>query len=86
MSDAFFEQPILNSPYAAPARHWELDADGQPTQQIIDTRRKAGRKKAKKGASHQIQRSWVIRHGRAAVDEAAGAFFVSACAGGEGRA
>lgn len=45
MSDAFFEQPILNSPYAAPARHWELDADGQPTQQIIDTRGKAGRKK-----------------------------------------
>ncbi|MCY3015283.1 MAG: DEAD/DEAH box helicase family protein [Planctomycetota bacterium] len=41
MSDAFFEQPILNSPYAAPARHWELDADGQPTLQIIEERRRA---------------------------------------------
>jgi type III restriction enzyme len=41
MSEAFFEQPILNSPYATPARHWELDEHGQPTQQIIETRRKA---------------------------------------------
>ena len=32
MTDQFFERPILNSPYAYPARHWELDADGQPTQ------------------------------------------------------
>jgi type III restriction enzyme len=41
MSNAFFEQPILNSPYEAPARHWELDQDGQPTQQIVPARRKA---------------------------------------------
>ncbi|MFM7522344.1 MAG: hypothetical protein ACKO9B_18035 [Planctomycetota bacterium] len=41
MSNAFFEQPILNSPYVAPARHWELDKDGQPTQAIVETRRKA---------------------------------------------
>lgn len=41
MSNAFFEQPILNSPYAAPARHWELDKDGQPTQRIVAERRKA---------------------------------------------
>jgi type III restriction enzyme len=26
----FFEQPILNSPYAVPTRHHALDADGQP--------------------------------------------------------
>ena len=41
MSNPFFEHPILNSPYACPQRHWELDGDGQPTQQIIDERRKA---------------------------------------------
>ena len=34
---SFFERPILNSPYEYPARHWELDDDGQPTQQIIET-------------------------------------------------
>ena len=28
---SFFEQPILNSPYAYPGRHWELDADGRYT-------------------------------------------------------
>lgn len=39
MSNAFFEQPILNSPYAYPSRHWELDRDGQPTQKIVEARR-----------------------------------------------
>ena len=39
--NAFFEKPILNSPYAYPQCHWELDAQGQPTQRIIDNRRKA---------------------------------------------
>lgn len=41
MNDRFFEQPILNSPYEYPPRHWELDASGQPTQQIIERRRRA---------------------------------------------
>ena len=41
MSDDFFRRPILNSPYAYPCRHWELDSDGQPTQKIINTRRRA---------------------------------------------
>jgi len=41
MADAFFEKPILNSPYARPSRHWELDSDGQPTQIIIENRRSA---------------------------------------------
>lgn len=41
MSDLFFDQPILNSPYEYPARHWELDSSGQPTQKIIEARRKA---------------------------------------------
>ncbi|MDZ4860580.1 MAG: DEAD/DEAH box helicase family protein [Candidatus Hydrogenedentes bacterium] len=41
MSDTFFGRPILNSPYDYPQRHWELDEQGQPTQRIIETRRKA---------------------------------------------
>ncbi len=41
MDNRFFARPILNSPYEYPARHWELDAHGQPTQQIIEARRTA---------------------------------------------
>jgi type III restriction enzyme len=41
MSNLFFERPILNSPYAYPTQHWELDPDGQPTQAIIPARRRA---------------------------------------------
>ena len=41
MSDQFFKQPILNSPYEYPGRHWELDEAGQPTQNIINRRRSA---------------------------------------------
>ena len=41
MEERFFDSPILNSPYEYPKRHWELDAQGQPTQQIVDYRRKA---------------------------------------------
>lgn len=41
MDSRFFEQPILNSPYEYPARHWELDEQGQPTQRIIAKRRNA---------------------------------------------
>ena len=41
MKDLFFEHPILNSPYDYPARYWELDAQGQPTQRIIESRRLA---------------------------------------------
>ena len=41
MNNPFFEHPILNSPYAIPASHWELDNLGQPTQRTIPTRRKA---------------------------------------------
>jgi len=40
MSNAFFDRPILNSPYDHPSRHWELE-HGQPTQQIIEKRRLA---------------------------------------------
>ncbi|MBV5304019.1 MAG: DEAD/DEAH box helicase family protein [Chlorobium sp.] len=41
MNNPFFDHPILNSPYDYPARHWELDKDGQPTQKVIETRRRA---------------------------------------------
>ncbi len=41
MSNPFFDHPILNSPYECPRRHWELDSSGQPTQRIIDARRRA---------------------------------------------
>jgi len=41
MSNPFFERPILNSPYEYPRRHWELDESGQPTQNIIENRRRA---------------------------------------------
>jgi len=40
VSAAFFEKPILNSPYYYPRFHWELDADGQPTERTIPTRRR----------------------------------------------
>ncbi|MGD7653137.1 MAG: BPTD_3080 family restriction endonuclease [Verrucomicrobiales bacterium] len=40
MSNAFFEKPILNSPYFYPRFHWELDEDGQPTEKTIPERRK----------------------------------------------
>jgi type III restriction enzyme len=61
MSDRFFESPILNSPYDYPARHWELDEDGQPTQQIVEKRRPAQfitpipKPRKRKGAATQQQ-------------------------------
>lgn len=39
MSESFFEEPILNSPYEYPGRHWELDGDNQPTNRILGSRR-----------------------------------------------
>lgn len=59
MTDAFFEKPILNSPYAYPSRHWELDDTGQPTQRVVEQRREARfitpipKPKKRKGASEQ---------------------------------
>lgn len=41
MNADFFTSPILNSPYEYPARHWELDESGQPTQRIVGNRRPA---------------------------------------------
>ena len=57
MTNLFFEQPVLNSPYECPSRYWELDETGQPTQQIIESRRQAEfitpipKPKKQKGAS-----------------------------------
>ena len=60
----FFEHPILNSPYAYPGRHWELDTDGQPTNKLIESRRrsdlitpvpKAKKRKAPKGPTAQAE-------------------------------
>ena len=39
VTNPFFDHPILNSPYMRPARHWELDGNGQPTQKILERRR-----------------------------------------------
>ena len=35
----FFTNPILNSPYECPSRHWELDGSGQPTGRVLPERR-----------------------------------------------
>ncbi len=60
MANSFFDHPILNSPYERPTRHWELDTAGQPTQKILDARRRAQfitpipkPKKQKKAATQQ---------------------------------
>jgi len=41
MDNRFFERPVLNSPYDYPMRYSELDDQGQPTQRIIEGRRRA---------------------------------------------
>jgi len=41
MTHPFFDKPILNSPYDYPSQHWELDETGQPTQKVVDARRRA---------------------------------------------
>ena len=38
MTATFAEQPILNSPYEYPSRHWELE-NGLPTDRIVERRR-----------------------------------------------
>ena len=41
MSQAFYERPILNSPYEYPGRHWQPDDRGLPTDELVETRRTA---------------------------------------------
>lgn len=68
MSSDFFEKPILNSPYAIPTRHWELDESGQPTQKIIESRRPAEFitpiPKPKKRKTSEKQSSMVFDEGK----------------------
>ena len=68
MNNQFFERPILNSPYGYPSRHWELDSHGQPTQEIIEKRRRAEfitpipKPKKRKGSAEQtslLTRQWL---------------------------
>ena len=40
MAEDFFGSPILNSPYAPPGKHWELEG-GQPTNRILEFRRRS---------------------------------------------
>nr|WP_192876691.1 hypothetical protein [Paracoccus jeotgali] len=64
MNETFFERPILNSPYEYPGRHWELDDDGQPTNRIIEARRRSDLitpvPKAKKQRQNQKQGALVL--------------------------
>ena len=41
MNDDFYSQPVLNSPYEYPRRHWELDDANHPTNLVLDRRREA---------------------------------------------
>ena len=58
---SFFDNPILNSPYEYPCRHWEMDADNKPTGKVIERRRKSSNRtpiaapKTKGASEHGIQ-------------------------------
>lgn len=41
MQNPCVDHPVLNSPHECPDRHCELDKKGQPTQQILNLRRRA---------------------------------------------
>jgi hypothetical protein len=76
MTEQFFERPILNSPYAYPARHWEL-VDGQPTNRIVETRRHSDLvtpvpKPKKRRRSKGIRPSWCSMPAPRALDRRAG--------------
>lgn len=71
MDNLFFTQPILNSPYERPTKHWELDEEGQPTQRIIERRRGAEfitpipkPKKRKTDKTHGAQIALVMDEGK----------------------
>ncbi len=65
----FFDTPILNSPYDYPASHWELGKDGQPTNRLINERRKSAyytpvpTPKKKKAAKEQAEMALVDKEG-----------------------
>ena len=53
----FFENPILNSPYRHPGRHWQLDEDGRPTNLGEHDRRSSALWTALPGASAKSTRA-----------------------------
>ncbi len=74
MTDAFFDRPILNSPYEIPRRHWELDEDGQPTHRILDSRRPARfispiPKPKKRRRDQQVEIAFEDAHGLSTEDQ-----------------
>jgi type III restriction enzyme len=64
MNDAFFQTPILNSPYHAPANHWELDGSGQPTSVVLPRRRQSALvspiRKAEKVRGKAVQADFLV--------------------------
>jgi type III restriction enzyme len=69
MANPFFDRPIINSPYAYPSQHWELDEEGQPTQRIIESRRGAEfvtpiPKPRQRGRARGGQQQFVIDEGQ----------------------
>ncbi|MDZ7802103.1 MAG: DEAD/DEAH box helicase family protein [Trueperaceae bacterium] len=69
MSNAFFEQPILNPPYERPSRHWELTDEGQPTQKVLEFRRPARfftpiPKARKQSSANEEQQALVFDEGK----------------------
>lgn len=76
MSEQFFERPILNSPYERPTRHWELDLEGQPTGQVLDSRRHSDLitpvpkpKKRKRKAAEQTEMTFDSGEGLSSVEQ-----------------
>ena len=64
----FYDQPILNSPYGVPTKHWELDDAGQPTQHLIEKRRPSSYvtpipKPRKASGGQAVQQQLVIDEG-----------------------
>ncbi|MBE6395635.1 MAG: restriction endonuclease [Lentisphaerae bacterium] len=53
MSESSFSiNPILNSPYEYPGRHWEMDGDNRPTEKILEFRRPSSLKSPIAVAKH----------------------------------
>lgn len=75
MSGPFFDHPILNSPYEQPTRHWELDDDGQPTQQVIEDRRQASyitpipKPRKRKKAAEQQELGFADKTGASTIEQ-----------------
>ncbi|MGI1661342.1 BPTD_3080 family restriction endonuclease [Palleronia sp. KMU-117] len=53
----FFDDPILNSPYLLPQKHWELDEENRPTNRVTETRRSSELLTALPGASATSDRA-----------------------------